>query len=117
MAGLAISFALLKTVSMPENFALPTKSPYGPYLVSGSALLMVIAPFAAVLMKWRLKEFLLAFTLSTGLLMGNLGFGLGLALFCAIIYVVAAKVVEVITFYLPQNTGPADLSDDDKPLN
>lgn len=115
MAGLAISFVLSKTVSAPENFALPTKSPYGPYLVSGSALLMIIAPFAAVLMRWRFKEFLLAFTLATGLLTGNLGFGPGLALFCAIIYLVAAKVVEVITFYLPQNTGPVDVSDNDRP--
>jgi len=34
---------------------------------------MILAPIAAVILNWRLKEFLLAFAIASGLLMGNLG--------------------------------------------
>lgn len=117
IVGFAISLVLVKTITPPRDFSLPSKSPYDPYFVFGSALLVIIAPIAAVLMSWRSKEFLLAFAIASGLLMGNLGYGLGFTPCCAIFYLVVSKVAEVITFYVPRNTEQDGASDGDEPPN
>lgn len=104
ITGFAISFLLLKTLNLSEDFALPGSSPYDPYFILGSALLMLLAPIAAVILNWRLKEFLLSFAIASGLLMGNLGYGIGFTLFCALVYLAVNKVAQVIEFYFPRNT-------------
>lgn len=117
IAGFAISLVLVKTVVPPKNFSLPSQSPYDPYFILGSALLMMIAPIAAVLLSWRLREFLMAFAIATGLLMGNLGYGLGFTPLCAIVYLVVNKVAEVLIFYFPRNTEQDRAPDGDEPPN
>ena len=117
IAGFGISLLLLKTVTLSDGFSLPSKSLYEPYYFLGSALLMIIAPIAAVILNWRLKEFLLAFAVASGLLMGNLGYGLGLTPFCAVAYLVVNKVAQVIEFYFPRNTEQDGSSAGEKPPN
>jgi hypothetical protein len=104
IAGFAISFLLLKAVILTEDFGLPSDSPYDPYFILGSALLMILAPIAAVILNWRLKEFLLSYAIASGLLMGNFGYGIGFTLFCAVAYLAVSKVAQVIEFYFPRNT-------------
>lgn len=117
IAGFAISLVLIKSVVLPRDFGLPGKSPYDPYFFLGCALLMIVAAIASVILNWRLKEFLLAFAIASGLLMGNPGYGLGFTLVCAVIYLGVSKIVQVIRFYFPRNIDQNGSSDGDLPPN
>jgi hypothetical protein len=118
ITGFAISLFLLKTVKLSNDLSLPSRSPYDPYFLLGSALLAILAPIATVTLNWRLKELIVALAIATGLLTTNLGFGIGLTLFCAgPAYLVVNKVAQVIAFYFPRNTEQDGRDDGDEPPN
>ena len=102
-AGFGISLALINTVKIPEGYGLATKSPHETLFVFGCVILMVIAPLAAGFLRWRAKEFLVACVSATGLLMGNLGFGIALTFLAALIYLLGSKISEVAEYYFPKN--------------
>jgi hypothetical protein len=79
------------------------KSPYDFYFFLGNTLLMVFSPIAAVVLNWRLREFLLSFAITSGLLLGNFGYGVVFTLCTAFVYLAVSKVAQVIEFYFPRN--------------
>lgn len=92
------------TVKVPKEFPLSTGSPYDPFFFFGCAILMLIAPLLAGFLRWRFKEFIVAFLLATGLLLGNLGSGIAFSLFAAFSYLIGTKISELIAYYLPKQT-------------
>jgi len=104
ITGFAISVLLTRTLDISGNYALSPKSPYDPFFMLGSLFLIVIAPIAAVVLNWRLKEFLVSSTIATSLLTVNLGYGFGFTLLSAVFYLAVTKVAQVIEYYFPRKS-------------
>lgn len=111
IAGGGISLLLVQTVPPNASFMPLSKSPHDHCFFIGCGLLMIIAPAFAFFLKWKLREFLVAGAIASGVLTQNGGFGIGFAGIGALAYLGIGKLAQIILFYFPRKAGEAAESD------